>query len=104
MDGVRKYSDEPSDRAEQSSICRSRPHEPVAVEMDHVIRRVHYPHLSLPRPGLGFNPLPEGDSTAERLMNHRKARGVTQKEFARQIGVDPSTVARWDRGKRVPKG
>jgi DNA-binding transcriptional regulator YiaG len=37
-------------------------------------------------------------------VNHRKAMGMTQKEFARQIGVDPSTLARWERGEREPSG
>ncbi|MDR3405055.1 MAG: helix-turn-helix transcriptional regulator [Chthoniobacter sp.] len=53
---------------------------------------------------LGFNPLPNGDTLAQRLINHRKALGTTQKEFARQLGVDPSTLARWERGERVPTG
>ena len=53
---------------------------------------------------LGFNPLQEGDTLAQRLVNHRKALGTTQKDFARQIGVDPSTLARWERGERVPTG
>ena len=53
---------------------------------------------------LGFNPFQNGDTMAHRLVNHRKARGMTQKEFASQIGVDPSTLARWERGERVPIG
>ncbi|MDR3405949.1 MAG: helix-turn-helix domain-containing protein [Chthoniobacter sp.] len=53
---------------------------------------------------LGFNPLPNGDTVAQRLVNHRKALGVTQKDFAREIGVDPSTLAKWERGERTPTG
>jgi len=53
---------------------------------------------------LGFNPFQNGDTLAHRLANHRKALGMTQKEFARQIGVDPSTLARWERGEREPTG
>jgi transcriptional regulator with XRE-family HTH domain len=53
---------------------------------------------------LGFNPLSTGSTTAERLVLHRKARGITQKEFARKIGVDPSTLAKWERGQRSPGG
>jgi len=49
---------------------------------------------------LGFNPFQNGDTLAQRLINRRKALGITQKEFARQIGVDPSTLARWERGER----
>lgn len=53
---------------------------------------------------LGFNPLPKGDALAQRLVHHRKARGITQSQFASQIGVDPSTLARWERGERLPEG
>jgi len=53
---------------------------------------------------LGFNPLLNGDTLAQRLVNHRKALGITQKVFARQLGVDPSTLARWERGEREPTG
>ena len=53
---------------------------------------------------LGFNPFQNCDTLAHRLANHRKALGMTQKEFARQIGVDPSTLARWERGEREPTG
>jgi transcriptional regulator with XRE-family HTH domain len=51
---------------------------------------------------LGCNPLPTGGTIAERLVAHRKARGITQKEFARELGIDPSTLARWERGEREP--
>ena len=53
---------------------------------------------------LGFNPLPNGDSVAQRLVNHRKALGVTQNQFAQELGVDPSTLAKWERGERQPVG
>jgi transcriptional regulator with XRE-family HTH domain len=46
---------------------------------------------------LGFNPFQNRDNLAHRLVNYRKALGVTQKEFAGQLGVDPSTLARWER-------
>nr|AEH26506.1 hypothetical protein [uncultured Acidobacteria bacterium A11] len=51
---------------------------------------------------LGFDPLPVGASLAQKLVNHRKALGLTQRQFASQIGVDPSTLARWERGERPP--
>jgi site-specific DNA recombinase len=55
---------------------------------------------------LGYNPLPPAtpDSWSERLVRCRKALGITQKESARQIGVDPCTLARWERGDREPTG
>ena len=53
---------------------------------------------------LGFNPFQNGDTMAHRLINHRKALGMTQKEFAGQLRIDPSTLARWERGEREPTG
>jgi site-specific DNA recombinase len=54
---------------------------------------------------LGYNPLPPpSDSWDERLVRCRTALGITQKESARQIGVDQGTLARWERGERVPAG
>ncbi len=53
---------------------------------------------------LGYNPLPTGATIAEQLVAHRKARGLTQKIFARELGIDPSTLAKWERGEREPKG
>jgi len=51
---------------------------------------------------LGFDPLLKCDTFAQRLVSHRKAQGISQRDFARQIGVDPSTLARWERGERMP--
>jgi transcriptional regulator with XRE-family HTH domain len=53
---------------------------------------------------LGFNPLPTGSTIGEQLVACRKSRGLTQKDFARELGVDPSTLARWERGERKPAG
>jgi DNA-binding XRE family transcriptional regulator len=53
---------------------------------------------------LGYNPLPCGTSIAERIIVHRKSCGLTKKEFAQQLGVDPSTLAKWERGERKPRG
>ena len=53
---------------------------------------------------LGYDPFPEGTTLAERLVNYRKTRGVRQKDFARQLGIDPSTLARFERGERYPTG
>ena len=38
---------------------------------------------------LGYNPLPPGRTWPERLVSGRKALGISQKESARRIGVDP---------------
>jgi len=53
---------------------------------------------------LGYNPLPSGDGIAARLVAFRKARGVKQNEFAQALEIDPSTLAKWERGEREPKG
>ncbi len=51
---------------------------------------------------LGFDPLPEGNDLAGKLLHHRKTRGMSQKQFAAQIDVDPGTPARWERSERQP--
>jgi transcriptional regulator with XRE-family HTH domain len=61
-------------------------------------------HLSGVIEFLGFNPFQNGDTMAHQLINHRKALGMTQKEFAGLIAVDQSTLARWERGERIPRG
>jgi site-specific DNA recombinase len=53
---------------------------------------------------LGYNPLPPAKSWAERLVRGRTALGLSQEVTARKLGVDPSTLARWERGEREPKG
>ncbi|MBE0657624.1 MAG: recombinase family protein [Bryobacteraceae bacterium] len=53
---------------------------------------------------LGYNPLPEAPDIAGQLVRHRTSLGLTQKEAAQRIGVDPSTLARWERGEREPEG
>lgn len=53
---------------------------------------------------LGYNPLPAAEGWAFRLVQSRTILGQSQKEAARQIGVDPDTLARWERGEREPTG
>ena len=53
---------------------------------------------------LGYNPLPPPNGWSERLVQCRTLLGLSQKESAQQIGVDPGTLARWERGERVPAG
>ncbi len=53
---------------------------------------------------LGYNPLPQLDSLPDRLVQSRTALGISQKEAAQQLGVDPCTLARWERGERAPTG
>jgi len=51
---------------------------------------------------LGYNPLPPASSWAERLVRHRTSLGLNQEQAARWIGVDASTLARWERGECEP--
>ena len=53
---------------------------------------------------LGYNPLPSANALSEQLVRQRTSMGMSQKEAARQIGVDPSTLAKWERGERGPTG
>jgi predicted transcriptional regulator len=40
----------------------------------------------------------------ERLVRQRTSLGLSQKEAAKRLGVDPSTLAKWERGERKPAG
>ena len=53
---------------------------------------------------LGYVPFPLTGGVGERLRAHRIIRGWSQKRFARELGVDPSTLAKWEREERVPTG
>lgn len=53
---------------------------------------------------VGYNPLPPATSLAERLIRARTSIGLTQKNSAKRIGVDPDTLARWECGEREPAG
>ena len=53
---------------------------------------------------LGYNPLPPSNTWAGRLVGSRTALGLSQKQAAKQMGVDASTLARWERGERKPAG
>jgi site-specific DNA recombinase len=53
---------------------------------------------------LGYTPPVATDSWAARLVQGRRAIGLSQKEAARQMGVVQCTLARWERGEREPEG
>ncbi|MEX1138902.1 MAG: helix-turn-helix transcriptional regulator [Bacteroidota bacterium] len=49
---------------------------------------------------LGYDPSPNEPRTiGEKLLKYRRDRGMTQKELARQIGIDPTTLSRLERNK-----
>jgi transcriptional regulator with XRE-family HTH domain len=49
---------------------------------------------------LGYNPLPKPEARSEQLVWYRKGKGWTQRDFAKTLGIDPSTVAGWEREER----
>ena len=55
---------------------------------------------------LGYDPRPktEPQTLAEKIVVYRVQRGLSQKRFSKMLGVDVTTLARWERGERVPGG
>ena len=53
---------------------------------------------------LGYDPLPQANTVSEQLVRQRTSLGLSQKESAERLGVDPSTLAKWERGEREPAG
>jgi hypothetical protein len=51
---------------------------------------------------LAYNPLPPANSWGERLVRHRTTFELPHKEAALEFGVDPSTLAKWERWEREP--
>lgn len=55
---------------------------------------------------LGYVPFQdEGRSLGERVVRFRRSLGIRQDQLSHQLGVDPSTLARWERneGKTLPE-
>ena len=52
----------------------------------------------------GYNPLPAPTSAPENLLAARQALGLTQKAMAERLGVDPTTLAMWEKGKGRSSG
>jgi transcriptional regulator with XRE-family HTH domain len=53
---------------------------------------------------LGTSPRPQSGSIGEQLRQYRRMHGILQEEMAKRLGIDPSTLARWERGERQPAG
>jgi transcriptional regulator with XRE-family HTH domain len=54
---------------------------------------------------LGYTPPPYDkvpDNVIERIKLYRQIHGLSQEKFAKLIGVDETTVAKWERGKHQP--
>jgi len=53
---------------------------------------------------LGYDPQPTADLFPERLVTERRALGLSQREMAKRLGVDPGTLQGWEAGKHQPTG
>jgi site-specific DNA recombinase len=53
---------------------------------------------------LGYNPVPQPTDAAEKLVWQRTSQGLSQREAARQAGIDPSTLSRYERNEREVPG
>jgi len=52
---------------------------------------------------LGYVPFePPPRTLGERIVNKRRLLGITQEELAHRLGVDPTTLARWERNESQP--
>jgi transcriptional regulator with XRE-family HTH domain len=49
---------------------------------------------------LGYDPIPEGDSPADRLRAWRRRTGLRQREVATRLGLDEGTVVEFKLGRR----
>ena len=51
---------------------------------------------------LGYDPLPEPTTLPEKVKTHRTRLGLSQRKFAKLLGVDPTTLADWETGRHKP--
>lgn len=53
---------------------------------------------------LRYDPRPKPETIGRSLHSYRRARGMSQRALAQVLAVDPSTLAGWEHGRRVPAG
>jgi transcriptional regulator with XRE-family HTH domain len=51
---------------------------------------------------LGYDPSPKGEIFQDRLRASRRRLGLSQRGLARRLGVDVSTVQKWESGRHIP--
>jgi transcriptional regulator with XRE-family HTH domain len=51
---------------------------------------------------LGYDPYTTKEGLGGKIIRARRALGMTQKELAGRLGVDPSALGYWERGGRRP--
>jgi DNA-binding XRE family transcriptional regulator len=52
---------------------------------------------------LGYDPSPEPKTTGDRLLTYRRRQGLSRKALAGLLGVDETTLWRWEAGQRKPE-
>jgi transcriptional regulator with XRE-family HTH domain len=53
---------------------------------------------------LGHDPRSQGQTLGECLVSFRKGRGWSQKRLADELRIDPTTLSRWELGKKAVWG
>jgi transcriptional regulator with XRE-family HTH domain len=55
---------------------------------------------------LGYNPflVDEVGELGSKIRAYRRSLGITQKGLARELGIDPTTLARWEKGRTQTEG
>ena len=51
---------------------------------------------------LGYDPIPQPKSFPEKLKTYRLRMGLSQKKLAIKLGIDPSTILKWEKGRHKP--
>ena len=53
---------------------------------------------------LGYDPYTTNETLGGKIIQARRALGMTQEELARRLGIDPTTLGYWERGEKRPSG
>jgi transcriptional regulator with XRE-family HTH domain len=53
---------------------------------------------------LGCDPTPEPEGPGQRKFSACRRQGLPLRALAKQLGVDPETLQRWERGTRILRG
>lgn len=55
---------------------------------------------------LGYDPRTKHNSKSigEQIIEYRRENGLSQRKMARILGIDPSTLGRWERDECLPEG
>ncbi|HKZ19449.1 MAG TPA: helix-turn-helix transcriptional regulator [Acidimicrobiia bacterium] len=51
---------------------------------------------------LGYLPRRAPESFTDRFALYRRSKGLTQRQLAARLGIDPTTVGRWESGRGLP--